>query len=178
MWLLFRLWAPVTILVLLGGSYEANAQQKWEEFRAVGAGFRVEFPELPRTDSKLLPSKVGDVPGLLALVSKDDGAEFLAIYANFPPSTFSTDADYELNEIREDNLRAVRGTLLSQSRRVIDGRPALHFTTRFHNGRTTATVLAVLRGQRLYQIICVVPTEQDREDARRFIDSFALLGAE
>jgi len=170
------LWyAFVTLLVFAGHTATAVAQQQWKTIEPAGAGFRIEFPASPTTEWKDLPSEFGTTRTLVSLLSRDDGAEFLMMYSKFPAGSFARDPQIELEALRNRNIRAVQGKLLSEAALTVSRAPARRLAIGFHDGNTIATVLLVLNGTRLYQAICIVPRSVESDpDISRFLDSLVL----
>ena len=175
---LIRCLLAILAVAALQPWWSLNAQPKWRELRPPGAGFQIQFPGEPKTELKNLPSKVGDVPVLLSILSDDSGKDFLTMYTNFPSGTFSSDSQRELDTLRDDNLRAVGGRILSQVPLVLNGSPARRLVIEFQDEKRVATMLIAIKGQQLYQVICVTPaTEENTTTVQRFISSFALLAS-
>jgi hypothetical protein len=170
---LFYFMALVSLAVL---GNTAAAQQQWQEIRPVGAGYRIEFPEFPKTNWKDLPSEYGMVPVLTSLFSRSDGVDFVAMYSKFPAGSISDNTQTELDKLRNSSVLAVRGELRSEVTLSVSGAPARRIVVGFHDGEAIATVLFVLNGTGLYQAICIAPRgKEDDPDILRFIDSFALV---
>ena len=154
---------------------EASAQQQWREIRPAGAGFHIEFPEEPKTEWRDMPSGSGTVPALISLLSRQDGLDFMSIYSNFPTGTFSTSPQVELDTLRSNSVRDVRGKLLSETSLTVGGAPARRVVISFYDGNSIATLLFVLNGNRLYQALCIAPKGRENEpDVLRFISSLRL----
>ena len=151
-------------------------QQQWREVKPNGAGFRVEFPAAPKTEWRDMPSGSGMVPALISLLSRDDGIDFMMMYSNFPSGTFSADSQAEFDILRNNSVRDVRGKLRSETQLNVGGAPARRIVVGFYEGNSIATVLFVLNGTRVYQVICIAPSGRENDsDILRFMSSFALV---
>jgi hypothetical protein len=112
---------------------------------------------------------------LVSLLSRDDGLDFLMMYSKFPAGSFARGPQVELEALRNSNIQAVQGKLLSEAALTVSGAPARRVVIGFHGGNTIATVLIVLNGTRLYQAICIVPRSRENDpDISRFVESLAL----
>lgn len=172
----FYSFALILSVSLFGASTEVAAQQQWREVRPPGAGFRIEFPEEPKTEWKDLPSGSGTVPALISLLSRQDGLDFMSIYSDFPAGTFSANPQGELDTLRNNSVNDVRGVLRSEAKLTVGGAPARRVVISFFDGKSIATILFILNGTRLYQAICIAPQgKENGADVSRFIGSLTLV---
>jgi hypothetical protein len=146
---------------------------------SVPDGFRAAFPEAPKTETMPTPTAIGNIDQKMFTVTRGD-VYFAVSVAEYPAELVAgSDPDAMLDGARDGAVANVSGSLASETRVEVDGRPGRRI-------RITASVQGQpleLDGQltidrnRLYQALVAYPAAQRPGDVERFIGSFGLLEA-
>ncbi len=164
----------LALLFVVVGSVGSASAQQWVEHRPAGAGYRIEFPAAPTVQTR--DSDAGS--GKLTTASYDGPGdiEFLAIHNDSSTTGKVDDPQAAFDSARNSAIAAVSGKMREETRLTVEGLPARRIVVDIADPKLTITVVAVLKGQRLYQAIAVVPRgQEDSADVKRFFGSFHLV---
>jgi hypothetical protein len=174
-WLL----APA-VLALVVGVLPAEAQQAgWAPFSPPDGRFSVRLPEPPQHMTE--ESSDPRVPAPLTshtFMSIDGRRYYVVSYVDYP-TNFKNDVEIELSSSRETFLKKVNGKLVGSKRveyrRGNDVLPAEEFTA--IEGDNEHKVLTIVDNARPYQVVAVIPKDEEKEaaaDVKAYFESFKI----
>ena len=148
------------------------AAQSWESVASAGLGFAAEFPGKPEfTESK------GDDGGMIrTYVVKSSAAAYDLTIWDLPDGAIGPDdVDRVLDNMRDQSIEGVRGTLRSETKIEIGGQKARDLTADVM-GMVWLSRVAIARNK-IYQIVAIVSkAEEQSETTMHYLTSFKLLG--
>ena len=141
----------------------------WVKFTSDDGHFSVLMPELPQDKSETVDSSHGPYTTHLFIV-KDTTSVYLIGWVDYDPSfNFNRQAEIEAN--RDNFVKGINATLLSNHPTVIDGYSGLEFTAETADRVFKSRVFLV--GRRPYQIVIGSPKGMDNTAlVNRFFNSF------
>ena len=141
----------------------------WVKFTSDDGHFSVLMPELPQDKSETVDSQHGPYTTHLFVV-RDTTSVYLIGWVDYDPSfNFNRQAEIEAN--RDNFVKGISATLLSNHPTVIDGYSGLEFTAETADRTFKSRVLLV--GRRPYQIVIGSPKGMDNTAlVNRFFNSF------
>lgn len=150
---------PVTVMDTSG----------WVKFTSDDGHFSVLMPELPQDKSETVDSSHGPYTTHLFIV-KDTTSVYLIGWVDYDPSfNFNRQAEIEAN--RDNFVKGISATLLSNHPTVIDGYSGLEFTAETSDRVFKSRVFLV--GRRPYQIVIGSPKGVDNTAlVNKFFNSF------
>ena len=164
-----------------GGANPGRGSATWETVDRSADGFTVQMPSAPSETE--IPAYtdhgvVEQVPMIEAAADPD--TTYAVAWADNPPVEQAAGEDQEktLDMARDGALGRTQTSLVSESRREIDGHVSREFVARNAEGGILNGRL-ILAGTHLYMLMATFPrTEEWREeDVNRFFESFKLTGA-
>lgn len=168
--------ALVFILSILGAMGPARTQEPWIEYRPPGGGFKLEFPGSPKQSQKDVPTKAGLIRLNTAEMSPRNDRAFASFHSSFPPDALPADRQIALDAGRDNAIAKAGGTLRTEQHLSIGGMPARRAVVDIFKSNQVCVSLMVLNGNDLYQAIVFTSAgQEDSDDIRRFINSFALV---
>ena len=167
-------------MLAAGGFTPAAAQpqqpQKWVEYKPAGAGYRIEFPEVPRQSQDEVSTGAGPIRMQVAQVGGDADIVYIAMRSEYPARALPDDPQAALDAARNASVKNVNGVLREDKKLTVGGAPARRLLIDIPEGRRVGVVLIVLEGNRLYRAVSVMPAGQEGSaDLKKFLDSFALV---
>jgi hypothetical protein len=165
---------PLGLLIALTAFFAAAAAiaQHWVEYRPAGNDYRIEFPGKPTERSEPLHNGGSYV---MAEYGNTDGAYYFATVNQISPAQMKLPPSELLDLIRDAQVNATKGKVRQEDSPTLDGAPARRLIIDAP-GPIVTDVLLVVKGDRLYPAVRTVNASDDnRADAGRFFDSFAVL---
>jgi hypothetical protein len=153
----------------------ALAEQAWLEYRPAGAGFRVEMPGKAQVSKEDIKTDVGQVPTTTAVVEVGTSVAFVVMHSNYTDKQLTgRTPERILNGARDGSARGK--ILRSEQQLTVGGHPARRLIIDDKAGFVFLSQI-VLVGTQLNQAIFVSQTKgaEDSADAKRFIESFAVV---
>ncbi len=141
----------------------------WVKFNSPEGRFSVFMPETPQDKSETVDSAHGPYTTHLFVV-KDTTSVYLIGWVDYDPSfNFNRQAELEAN--RDNFVKGINATLVSNHPTTIDGYSAIEFTAETGDRLFKSRVFMV--GRRPYQIVIGSPKGQDASaETDRFFNSF------
>jgi hypothetical protein len=155
--------------------YGLALAQSWVEYRPAGAGFRIEVPGEPQVSNEEIKTDVGLVPTTTAVVEIDTTMAFVVMHSSYTEKQLAgRSPERILNGARDGSVRG--RTLRSEQQLTVGGHPARRLIIDDKDGFVFVSQV-ILVGTQLNQAIFVSQTKgaEDSADAKRFIDSFAIV---
>ena len=150
--------------------------QKWVVHQPRGAGFKVEFPVPPRSDSRELTSPSRPARLYTSFVNQGRRA-FAANRTVFQLGTLTSGLTKHLDAGRDAMLQSNHGQLREERRLTVGGAPARRIVLDMPAQEQVMVSLLVIKDDVFYQLIYVGPNGTETSaDAKRFFSSFKLLG--
>jgi hypothetical protein len=168
--------AAVSILCVAGclrASVYVQPDEGWTSYAST-AGFSVLAPApLSETVKVLNNPNLGPIETHFLVTTTPAGVRYAVVYGDFPASYLaSTDV---LGDSRDGDARSLKASATNEQRLTVSGRPALDY--RIETTNNVRRERLVLDGARLYAVTVTGTAEAaDGDDARKFLDSFALTG--
>ena len=164
-----------------GGTNPGAGAMAWQTIDRSADGFKVQMPAAAVSETQIPAYSdhgvVEQVPMIEAAV--DPETTYAVAWADNPPveRAAGEDAEKTLDMARDGALGRTQTSLVSESRREIDGHESREFVARNAGGGILNGRL-ILAGTHLYMLMATFPgTEEWREeDVHRFFESFKLTG--
>ena len=164
-----------------GGTNPGAGAMAWQTIDRSADGFKVQMPAAAVSETQIPAYSdhgvVEQVPMIEAAV--DPETTYAVAWADNPPveRAAGEDAEKTLDMARDGALGRTQTSLVSESRREIDGHVSREFVARNAGGGILNGRL-ILAGTHLYMLMATFPgTEEWREeDVHRFFESFKLTG--
>lgn len=166
-----------------GGANPGPDSMAWQTVDRSADGFTVQMPAGALSETEI-PAYNADggaeqVPMIEAAVNSD--TTYAVAWADNPPVEQAAGEDQEktLDMARDGALRRTQTSMVSESRREIDGHVSREFVARNARGGILNGRL-ILAGTHLYMLMATFPGTQEwrEEDVNHFFESFKLTGAE
>lgn len=155
----------------LGGEVAA---QQWYEYRPPGAGYRMEYPGVPKSETQTTRTAAGPVTVTFVIWARETGA-FTSTHTVLSPTILLREPQTALDGARDGAVRQVNGRLRDERRLTIDGAPARRFFIDAPQNRVSLSLL-VLKGRVLYQAAYIGrPGTETAPEVERFIGSLRLV---
>jgi len=170
----------VIILAVLGSMAVANYDKllphKWQTYTATDGSFSVELPGSPTVETTQAPVEGGGTTAMNLVSVKPTNTTVYGCSYVEDENLARKSADEALDSARDGSLRKTQGTVISQKRGIVQGYPALDMQARAR-GNSLLDSRMIVVGKRLYMILAVATTEQDREakTIQRVLDSFKII---
>lgn len=164
------------LVAMAVANYDKLLPHSWKTYAAPDGSFSIEFPGQPTVETKQSPVE-GGATRTITMVSVQTTSSTVYTCTYFEDETLSTRSpDDVLESARDGSLNKTQGTVITQSRLTVQGYPALEMQARAR-GNSLLDSRMILAGKRLYMVMAVATTGQDREakTVRRVIDSFRIL---
>lgn len=162
----------VLAVMAVSGVVPAFAQD-WAEYKPAGVGYRVEMPGAPKITVQDAPTAIGPIKTTLAIVERG-GTAFIVGHNDYPAQAI---AGRSVEDVLDGVVRGQAGanTLRDLQKVTISERPGRSAIIDTAQGQVIVS-RAVMVEIRLYQAIYVGPKGSETgEDAKRFLESFALV---
>ena len=164
-----------------GGTNPGAGAMAWQTIDRSADGFKVQMPAAAVSETQIPAYSdhgvVEQVPMIEASIDPD--TTYAVAWADNPPveRAAGEDAEKTLDMARDGALGRTQTSLVSESRREIDGHVSREFVARNAGGGILNGRL-ILAGTHLYMLMATFPgTEEWREeDVHRFFESFKLTG--
>ena len=164
-----------------GGTNPGAGAMAWQTIDRSADGFKVQMPAAAVSETQIPAYSdhgvVEQVPMIEAAV--DPETTYAVAWADNPPveRAAGEDAEKTLDMARDGALGRTQTSLVSESRREIEGHVSREFVARNAGGGILNGRL-ILAGTHLYMLMATFPgTEEWREeDVHRFFESFKLTG--
>ncbi|MCS6814800.1 MAG: hypothetical protein NZ772_14695 [Cyanobacteria bacterium] len=180
--------AIVTILTLVSSNYLAYAvpyespiivaQSVWRPFRDPNGKFTVLMPGDPKQQRQQQQTRLGNLDIYTFAVEQPGLSAHLVTYTDFPAESIqNVDPNKLLDSGRDEVLRRVQGSLLSESRISLNGAPGRELKIKAPGDLIIHSRIYMVN-QRLYQLIVVAPASKAANlsgSIRGFFQSFRLL---
>lgn len=159
------------LMLLLAG---ASWGQTWSEYRSEEGNLRIEMPGLPKLNTAAIPIGNNETAPMVEAQMATRQAAYQVSYISYPRRIGQSAAtDVLLDNFR--NKMAAGSSYRSEKQLTLGRFPGREFVVVEPNGRNTAVRLYWVRG-RLYQLMVTGGAGiETNPDARRFLESFALL---
>jgi hypothetical protein len=163
------------VVSVLVAHYDELLPRHWETYIAPDGTFSIELPGKATLETSQAPLEGGGtIPfHTVSVASSGNSAYSLAYVEN--KNVGEKSPAQALESARDGSLRKVQGTLVMQNRITVQGFPGLEMQAQTRgNAFMDSRILVV--GDRLYMIMVVAGSEQDREPktVQRIFDSFKL----
>jgi hypothetical protein len=145
----------------------------WQTYFSPDGSFSIEFPGKPTVETEQLPRKSGGTGTLHFVHFQSDGnRDYWCSYAEIHLSDQDT-PDKVLEFERDDNLRKVQGTVLTQNRFLYQGYPALQYQAHTAKSMLMDSRMVVV-GNRLYMLMALSASggSSETKTVQRMFDSF------
>jgi PsbP-like protein len=169
----------VVIIAAIGSvlvaHYDELLPRSWQTYSSPDGTFSIDLPGKTTLETRQAPLE-GD--GTLAFhtisVASVGNSAYTLAYVEHQ-NVGEKSPDKALESARDGSLRKAEGTLLTQNRIAVQGFPGLDIQARA-KGNTFMDSRIVVVGNRLYMIMAVAASEQDRnpKTLKRIFDSFKL----
>jgi hypothetical protein len=148
--------------------------QTWLEYRPPGGGYRVEFPEQPKSSVKKADTPAGPIEVTQVLLDRGSIA-FLISVNDYPQQIVAKlSVEQVLDGVRDGQISA-GATLRNEQKLTMGNQPARRLILDRPDGLSFFSQI-VFAGTRLFQAIYAGPKgTESGEDAVKFINSFALV---
>ena len=177
-----KLSAPQISLIIVGaiGSvliahYDDLLPHSWQTYSSPDGTFSIDLPGKTTFETRQTPLESGGTMAFhtISVASVRNSAYTLAYVEH--ENVGEKSPEQALESARDGSLRKAEGTLLTQNRITVQGFPGLDMQARAR-GNTFMDSRMVVVGNRLYMIMAVAASEQDREPKtlKRIFDSFKL----
>jgi len=169
----------VVIVAAIGSVFVAHYDDflpyRWETCAAPDGTFSIDLPGKTTLETRQAPLESGGTMAFhtISVASVRNSAYTLAYVER--TNVGEKSSEKALESARDGSLRKAEGTLLTQNRITVQGFPGLDMQARAR-GNTFMDSRMVVVGNRLYMIMAVAASEQDREPKtlQRIFDSFKL----
>ena len=159
----------VVLVVVAGFVISAHAQSGWTKHSPEGGNFSVLMPGDPKVESENKIGKFGPYRSYLFSETKD-GTFYLIGWTDYPPN-ITLNVKGEITATRDNFLKSVEGTLISEKEISLEGHAGLEFTAKMGSKFFVISRIFVL-GNRPYQILAVTKANRDQTNANKFLWSF------
>lgn len=158
-----------------------TATPTFEEYVSEAGGFTVSTPLTLEEDTQSVETQAGPIE-IYTFTAEDRQAAYIVAYSDYPEALVTqSEPDVILDGSRDGAVGNVGGTLINETRVELQGNPgrALVIDTTTDDGQAaTVNARIYLVDNRLYQILVVVPKEDEVDvDVDGFLDSFSLSTA-
>jgi TonB family protein len=151
----------------------------WKEFSSTEGGFLVLLPGKPSEEAQSVDSPFGKLD--LRLLTLKSTALYTVMFVDYPQTADIKDTKAFLDGLRDNGIKAAKGTLLEEKEIALDGSQGRFLKVQMSNGYISRTKFYLVKN-RLYQLSIVTwdknaPAEILRfhnEIADKFLDSFKL----
>ena len=153
--------------------YEQTRPYQWQRYESPDGKFTVDFPATPVARDEPIPSGTGGTYTSHSLNTR--ASEHAAYGCSWweDPSVGNRSSEDVLDRARDNGIRGVGGTLISEKKINVHGYPAREIQASAR-GNATFENRIVLVGTRIYSLIAVdTAGKRDSKNVERFFDSFA-----
>ena len=169
----------VVIIAAIGSvlvaHYDELLPRSWQTYSSPDGTFSIDLPGKTSIETRQAPMESGGTMAFhtISVASVGNSAYTLAYVEH--ENVGEKSPEKALESARDGSLRKAEGTLLTQNRITVQGFPGLDIQARAR-GNTFMDSRMVVVGNRLYMIMAVAASEQDREPKtlKRIFDSFKL----
>lgn len=155
-----------------------TASDGWVTFTSEADGFSVDMPGQPQTSSQSMESALGELTFyFFQFTDAGSGAHYAVSYNDYPADMTAEDLDPD--SVLQNALEATAqgSTVENVQRTEVQGYPAIEGEATLQES-THVWYRGILVNNRLYQLLMGAPEAGKADfadEARRFIESFALL---
>jgi len=169
-------------LVILSGSCKPG--DSWTVFSYPEGKFKIEFPNAPATEKRVINSVAGELTMNIILYDaskeKNNNLIYMVNYTDYPDSLVNSDQKERLKDFFRNSIDGavnnVHGKLLSESVVASGNFPGREIRIDFNNGTAVITARIFLVKNRMYMIEVITETKNDfNKSINHFLDSFSLL---
>ena len=159
------------LALVCAASIQAQAND-WQSFTSEKGRFSVLVPDKPTEEVGSGNAGTAGSYTTHLFTSKVQGAIYMVGWADYQPG-LKINADGELKANRDNFLKGVEATLLSETKITLDKNPGIEFKAeRKPNIFIKSRVYLV--GNRPYQLIAISIGQEDIKNADKFLNSFKL----
>jgi hypothetical protein len=154
----------------------------WVNFESKESGFKVLFPEAPKTSEDAVETEIGklNIKFFTCDLYTKDSIVYMALVTSYPADKISSDkkeivANVFRNAI-DGGVKNVSGTLLSEKELTFKQYPGREFKMSFQDGAAIISARAYLVKNTMYMLQAITVKDKENEPGiKRFLDSFTLL---
>ena len=164
---------PTRAVVRATPTSDSGNTGDWQTVSSNEGEFSVEMPTEPRTSNQNTTAGGFELT-LYTFESIQGRTEHTVVYVDYPQEAIST---LPPEQLLKNAFGGVHGTneVAVEEEITVQGNPGLY--AEFNSTAGYAWYKAVVRGNRLYQLIAIAPDKaQGEADAKRFLDSFEITG--
>ncbi len=144
----------------------------WTKYSPTGESFSVLMPAEPTLTTKMVDTKLGQLPCYIFSASPLKGHQFAVVHSTYPPGIDVTDVDKVFQQIETQNLKQGYH-LVSKTNITLHGIPGRAFTYEIKN--TVANLRVYLIDRDVYQVMTVMLEESVcQKHIDEFMESFQL----
>ena len=152
----------------------STAVPELQPYNSTVGRFSVLFPGAPSQSSQRVALSGGDSVILHQFQFEDGNASYMVIYNDYPAQYVTGEPQPFLERIRDGTKASANATLTSDQPVHLNGVPGRVFRFTGKDGNTY-TLLDLLDGQRLYQVIVTVGPGSSATHVEEFLNSFRIL---
>lgn len=159
----------VVLMIVEGFVLNAQAQNGWNTHAPEGGNFSVSMPGNPKVEMENKVGSFGPYTSYLFSETKA-GTVYVIGWTDYPPNV-TLNIQGEINATRDNFLKKVDGTLISEKQMTLDGHPGLEFTATMGSKFFVISRICILNN-RPYQVLAVTKMNRDQTNANKFLWSF------
>lgn len=163
--------ANLAVVLFAGFAPNVHGQNGWAKFSPEGGNFSITMPGSPKVE---VENKIGTFGPYTSNIFSEtkSGTLYLIGWTDYPGNV-TLDVQGEIKATRDNFLKSVHGTLISEKEISLDGHPGLEFTAEMDSKLYVVSRIYIV-GNRPYQILAVTRKYEDQTKANRFLWSFRL----
>jgi hypothetical protein len=168
--------AMVLGLVALSGA-RADDGEGWQRFAPSYGGFSVLLPGTPTSQTKKLPTPLGDGTMTMYMVTTEDSRVYMAATLDLPEALAGlADPNDMLDGFVKGLVQPFNGRVVSQSKVRLGNYPGKEVTVAMLGGQMVCRARAFAVGGRMYVVMALAPrASADLVDFEKFLDSFEII---
>jgi hypothetical protein len=164
------------VVFLFIAHYDEWLPRHWETYVSPDGAFSIELPGKAILETSQAPLEGGGTMFFYTVSVAPSGSSAFSLAYVENKNVAEKSPDQALESARDGSLRNIQGTLITQNRITVQGFPGLEMQAHARGNSFLDSRLLVV-GDRLYIIMVVAGSEQDREPktVQRIFDSFKLI---
>lgn len=150
-------------------AYGFQTDDDWITFSSDEGNFSVLMPTQPKIESATNDTPNGRYT-VYSAISIGNNSMYLAGWADY---SFKVDVEGEINANRDNLLKILEATLITEKKITFDKYPGIEFTAKLNSGKLIKSRVYLINN-RPYQLIAAGNGEDD-ENTDKFLSSFKLI---